>query len=77
MVNSVPVSATTQHIEASIYANNNHAEVAASCEVTPQAQNTGISPGLIVTGSPKSGRSRLLMPISCGSPRSTGAPWVR
>ena len=43
-------------------------DTAARAEVTPQAQKTGISSDCIVTGSPKSGRSRSLIPISFGSP---------
>jgi len=42
--------------------------------VTPQAQKTGISPFLIVTGSPKSGLLRFLIPIFEGSPIWIGAP---
>ena len=53
------------------------ADVAANAEVTPQAQKTGTSPGSMVTGSPKSGRSMSSMPIWDGSPIWTGAPWVR
>ena len=44
------------------------------CGVTPQAQNTGTSPGLMSTGSPKSGFERSAMPICAGSPMWMGAP---
>ena len=37
--------------------------MATACGVTPQAQNTGISPSLIVTESPKSGFEISLIPI--------------
>ncbi len=36
-------------------ANGTRDAITAACGVTPQAQNTGISPGRSVTGSPKSG----------------------
>ena len=45
--------------------------------VTPQGQNTGISPSLMVTISPKSGWYRSWIPIFSGSPMQTGAPWTR
>ena len=44
--------------------------------VTPQAQNTGTSPGFTTTGSPKSVLFRSEMPITAGSPICTGAPWT-
>ena len=46
--------------------------ITAACGVTPQAQNTGTSPGSASTGSPKSGRSRSSMPSAAGSPQCTG-----
>eukprot|EP00293_Proteomonas_sulcata_P016742 CAMPEP_0184294956 /NCGR_PEP_ID=MMETSP1049-20130417/5992_1 /TAXON_ID=77928 /ORGANISM="Proteomonas sulcata, Strain CCMP704" /LENGTH=59 /DNA_ID=CAMNT_0026603381 /DNA_START=59 /DNA_END=241 /DNA_ORIENTATION=+ len=42
----------------------------AACGVTPQAQNTGISPSRIVTASPKSGSESFELSI----PRSSGDP---
>ncbi len=42
--------------------------------VTPQAQNTGVSPDRTPTESPQSGRSMSAMPIAPGSPTCTGAP---
>ena len=47
---------------------------AAICEVTPQAQNTGTSPGRSPPSSPKSGRERSAIPSAAGSPACTGAP---
>jgi len=44
-------------------------EVAANCEVTPQAQKTGISSGRMLTASPKSGFVRSEIPIFAGSPK--------
>ena len=37
-------------------------------------QNTGNSPGRMVTASPKSGLARSAMPMAAGSPTWTGAP---
>jgi tetratricopeptide (TPR) repeat protein len=45
-----------------------------ACGVTPQAQNTGTSPGRSSTASPTSGRSSDWMPSAAGSPMCTGAP---
>src|SRR5262245_62209003 len=47
---------------------------ATACGVTPQAQNTGTSPGPNGCGSPQSGFVMSLMPIAAGSPMCTGAP---
>jgi hypothetical protein len=44
----------------------------AACGVTPQAQNTGMSPSTRSTGSPKSGADRSVMPSSWGIPICTG-----
>ncbi len=44
------------------------------CGVTPHAQNTGTSPSLMSTGSPKSGLSMSAMPMAAGSPMWMGAP---
>ena len=49
---------------------------ATACGVTPQAQNTGVSPGRISTASPNSGASMSRTPMAAGSPMCTGAPWV-
>ena len=46
------------------------------CGVTPQPQNTGISPACIVEASPKSGLEISLIPIYSGLPIWIGAPWV-
>jgi uncharacterized protein YcsI (UPF0317 family) len=46
----------------------------AACGVTPQAQKTGISPGLTGTASPKSGLPISSIPMAPGSPMWTGAP---
>lgn len=54
--------------------NDGRACMATACGVTPQAQNTGVSPGRISTGSPKSGRAISWMPMAAGSPTCTGAP---
>src|SRR3954452_8521991 len=49
---------------------------AALCGVTPQAQNTGTMPGGTGgTGPPNSGSLRSA-PITAGSPRWIGAPWL-
>ena len=42
--------------------------IRADCGVTPHGQNTGTSPGFIVTESPKSGFEISLIPITDGSP---------
>src|SRR5947199_332149 len=47
---------------------------ATACGVTPQAQNTGTSPGLNACASPQSGLAMSLTPIAAGSPMCTGAP---
>ena len=52
------------------------ASIATACGVTPHAQKTGISPGRISTGSPKSGW-RSLMPMAAGSPKWIGVPCAR
>src|SRR3990172_5101120 len=44
--------------------------------VTPQAQNTGTSPGRMPTKSPQSGLVTSAMPMADGSPMCTGAPWA-
>src|SRR5213078_3442494 len=49
---------------------------ATACGVTPQAQNTGTSPGLNACASPQSGLAMSLTPIAAGSPMCTGAPWA-
>jgi hypothetical protein len=48
--------------------------MSADCGVTPHGQNTGTSPGFIVTESPKSGFEISSMPITDGSPICIGAP---
>ena len=49
-----------------------------ACGVTPQAQKTGISPGLIGTGVAEIGAAEMSrMPIAAGSPRWIGVPWAR
>ena len=57
-------------------ANSGFACITTACGVTPHAQNTGTSPGLKSTGSPKSGRVMSAMPIAAGSPMWTGVPWA-
>ena len=53
------------------------AAISTAWGVTPQGQNTGISPGRIVTESPKSGLPISLIPMEEGSPRCRGLPWTR
>src|SRR5574344_2870922 len=48
--------------------------MATACGVTPQAQKTGTSPGLMVEGSPNSGLLISLIPMALGSPMWRGAP---
>jgi len=50
------------------------ADRAASADVTPHAQNTGVSPSRIVTASPKSTCAMSRMPMAAGSPMWTGRP---
>ncbi len=57
-----------------VMASGKRALASAFSGVTPQAQNTGSSPGATAIDSPPSGRARSRMPIACGSPTCTGAP---
>ena len=52
----------------------NFAFIITFCGVTPQAQNTGISPSFIIGSSPKSAFKILFIPISLALPICTGAP---
>ena len=57
--------------------NDGRARSTASCAVTPQAQNTGISSGRICGGFPlNNGLSRSIIPISSGALIWMGAPWT-
>jgi hypothetical protein len=57
-----------------VMANSGLLAAITDCGVTPQAQNTGNSSGLISTGSPYSGLAISAMPIASGRPICTGAP---
>ena len=64
----------------SVFGNLQNGGLAASitaCGVTPQAQNSGTSPGRMSGSPPYSGLAMSAMPIAAGSPKWIGAPCTR
>ena len=68
------MSATNIWPGAWVIAKDGLALASAFCGVTPQAQKTVTCYSFIVTGSPKSGRSKSFIPRKPGSPICNGAP---
>src|SRR4051812_11427637 len=70
------MSVTIMRPGACVMAKSGFANSTACWSVTPHAQNTGTSSSAIGDGSPKSGDPTSQIPIACGFPKCTGAPWA-